>query len=98
MLAIPPAADIPPATYRKESPPLLPATRPAAVRPRGKYIISKDIERVLTEACKKLAEVERERYIWQQRARIEGCLNGKSLLELNNMEWYHFSGYPKKYV
>ena len=67
-------------------------------KPRPKQYTSKDVELLLHEACKKLVTVQRERYVMGLKVRMEGCLNGKSLSELEMLEWYHFSGCPKKYL
>ena len=33
-----------------------------------------------------------------QKAKIEGCIKGKSFLELEQLEWYDYSGCAKKYL
>ena len=54
-------------------------------------------EVALQEAVMKLVQLSRERYIMKRKAQIMGCLQGKSFAELENYEWYDYSGCSKKY-
>ena len=53
---------------------------------------------LLQQVSSKLEVVERERYIMQQKARIEQCKRGANLNDLDSVKWYHFSNCQKKYV
>ena len=55
-------------------------------------------EDLLKQLRLKLEMVERDRYIMQQMARIENCRFGMDHHELKRIQWYHYSGCPKKYI
>ena len=57
----------------------------------------KEIKQILEGACNKLELVERERYVMQQKARIEAYKKGISLADIEHVQWYDFSKCPKKY-
>ena len=57
----------------------------------------KEVKRTLENACKQLELVERERFIMEQKARIEACKKGISLPDIEHIQWYDFSKYPTKY-
>jgi len=57
--------------------------------------IQDDTEALLKKVHIKLKMVERDRYIMQQMARIENCHCGMDLQELEHIQWYHYSGFPK---
>ena len=86
-----------------------PLMKPAQERktrcePRCKLPIScslesrKSVDIILAEACKKLETVKVERYIMRQQAKIEGCKKGVDQKQLKHLEWFDYSGCPKKYV
>ena len=74
---------------------LLAAPKP---QPKQKQYTSQDVDLLLHNVCKRLEIVQRERYMMLQKAKIEGCIKAKSFLELEQLEWYHYSGCAKKYL
>ena len=67
--------------------------------PRRRLAKGADVtEEVLKKVCVKLEMVARDRYVMQQKARIEQCRSGMDLKNLEQIQWYHYSKCPKKYT
>ena len=66
--------------------------------PRRRLAKGGDVTEVLKKVCVKLEVVARDRYVMQQKARIEQCRYGMDLKNLEQIQWFHYSKCPKKYT
>ena len=82
----------------RESPRQYPGCRHNQFPSARSHVRSPDVtEDLLKKVRVKLQMVERDRYIMQQMARIEKCHCGMGFQELERIQWYDYSGCPKKY-
>lgn len=74
------------------------ANEPRPVGPEPRQGKSIDFYREFTEICRKLEEVQVDRYIMKHKAKIEGCKRGMEWRQLKDLDWFDYSACPKKYV
>jgi len=62
-----------------------------------KSIKTRSVDLLLLEVCEKLKMVQMERYIMLQQAKIEGYNKGMEWWKLDHLDWFDYSGCPKRY-